>query len=96
MFKHDPELKGSDPEAGLQKESTGDNSTNEQPYDAPNKAESEGNNSPDLKEIAAFAFTAHPVPDLLRNSYAIAGATGEECGAIVKVDDDAHQQALKN
>ena len=43
LFKHDPERKGSDPEAGLQKAGTSADSTSEQPKDEPNKAKLVGN-----------------------------------------------------
>ena len=96
MFKHDPARKGSDPKAGRQKESSDDDSPKEKSKEAPNKAESDVNNSPDPTEIAAFAFSAHPFPDLLQTSYAIAREIGKECGCIVIVDDEEHREALKN
>jgi hypothetical protein len=38
--------------------------------------------------------TPNPFP-ICCGTYAIAREIGEKCGAIVIVDDDAHQQALK-
>ena len=59
-FKHDPARKGSDHKAGpRKKEGTADDSTKDQPKDAPDKVESDGSSNSGHKEMAAVAFTAH-------------------------------------